>query len=38
MSDELDPEEHPYDGDGTCGCRKCGAPMNAHIEWAVSDE
>ena len=27
----IDPEDHPYDGDGTSGCGKCGAPMNAHI-------
>lgn len=31
----LDPDHHPYDGDGTSACHRCGYPMNAHVEWAV---
>lgn len=34
----VDPEEHAYRGDGTCGCKiaGCAYPMNAHITFEES--
>lgn len=32
---DLDPEDHPYDGDGTDPCARCGTSCNAHLTFTA---